>query len=273
MKKDIQKEHNDNIIKQFSKQAIPFTKIKGHYDSIDTIISMSEVSQDDKVLDIACGTGIVTCEFAKYAKNVVGLDITKDMIAQAVKAQHENNLTNIKFDLGNVENLPYENDSFDIIFTRYSFHHFLDTQKVFDEMIRVCKSNGKIIVVDVALENKYALVYNHMEKLRDPSHTKALTFDEFDILFKNKNLTNHKQSSYKVDMEVENILSASFPHVGDKDKIRDIFKNNIDTNSLGMHTHLKDDKIYFSYPITIFMADKIVSQKRERGLNTRAPVN
>lgn len=258
MEQNIQKEHNNKVIEQFSKQAEPFTRIKGHYDSLDTIISMSEVSINDKVLDIACGTGIVTCMFAKYAKNVVGLDITKEMIAQAIKTQNENSLTNMKFDLGTVENLPYENDSFDIVFTRYSFHHFLDTKKVFEEMLRVCKPNGKIIVVDVALEKEYAHAYNSMEKLRDPSHTQALTFDEFNNLFQNKNLSNHKQSSYKVDMELETQLKASFPNKGDEDKIREIFKNDIKTNSLGVNTYLKDDKIYFSYPITIFMADKIV---------------
>lgn len=258
MKHNIQKEHNNKIIEQFSKQAVPFTQIKGHYDSVDTIISMSEVSINDKILDIACGTGIITCEFAKYAKIVVGLDITKDMIAQAVIIQNENSLTNMKFDLGTVENLPYENDSFDIVFTRYSFHHFLDTKKVFEEMLRVCKPNGKIIVVDVAIEEKYAHAYNNMERLRDPSHTKALTFDEFNMLFQNKTLSNHKQSSYRVDMEVENQLKASFPNEGDEDRIREIFKNDIKTNSLGVNTHVKDDKIYFSYPITIFMADKIV---------------
>jgi len=258
MQQNIQKKHNNKVIEQFSKQAVPFTKIKGHYDSVDTIISMSEVSQNDKVLDIACGTGIVTCEFAKYAKSVVGLDITKEMIAQAIKMQNENSLINMQFDLGTVENLPYENDSFDIVFTRYSFHHFLDIKKVFDEMLRVCKPNGKIIVVDVALENQYAKAYNHMEKLRDPSHTKALTFEEFDILFSNNILSNHKQSSYNVDLELETQLKASFPNKGDEDKIRDIFKNDIDPNSLGMNTHYKDDKIYFSYTITIFMSDKIV---------------
>ncbi len=258
MKKDMQKEHNENIIKQFSKQAVPFTKIKGHYDSVDTIISMSEVSQNDNVLDIACGTGIVACEFAKYAKSVVGLDITKDMITQSIKSQNEKNLTNMKFDLGNVENLPYENNNFDIVFTRYSFHHFLDTQKIFDEMIRVCKPNGKIMVVDVALKNEYAIAYNHMERLRDPSHTKALTFDEFNVLFQNKSLSNHKQSFYKVNMELEDQLKASFPNKGDEDKIKEIFKNDIKTNTLGVDTHSKDDKIYFSYPVTIFMADKIV---------------
>ena len=251
------KEHNRKIIEQFSKQAVAFTKVKGHYDSVNTIIEMSEVSKNDAVLDIACGTGIVSCEFAKHAKHVIGLDITKKMLEQAVKTQDANNLTNIKFDLGNVEGLPYQDNSFEIVFTRYSFHHFLDTSKVFEEMFRVCKPNGKIIVVDVALESKHAKAYNYMERLRDPSHTKALTFQEFNVLFSNNALSEHKQSSYRVDMELENQLSASFPNKGDKEKLRYIFKNDINSNSLGMNTYLKDNKIYFSYPISIFVANKI----------------
>lgn len=257
MKESIQQNHNDKIIEQFSKQAVPFTKIKGHYDSVDTIIEMSEVSTNHTVLDLACGTGIVACEFAKYANRVIGLDITSDMLDQATKIQKKNNLLNIEFNLANVENLPYQDNSFDIVFTRYSFHHFLDPNRVFDEMIRVCKANGKIIVVDAALEEKHAEAYNKMERLRDPSHTKALTFKKFHALFSNKVLSNHKQSSYKVDLELESQLKASFPNKGDEDKIREIFKNDMDVNSLGMNTHLKYGKVHFSYPITIFMASKL----------------
>jgi len=256
IKNSVTQEHESKIIEQFSKQAIPFTKIKGHYDSVDTIISMSEVENNHRVLDIACGTGIVSCEFAKHASYVRGLDITEDMLKQAQKQKSENNLDNISFDIGSVEKLPYKNNSFDIVFTRYSFHHFLDTKVVFDEMLRVCKTDGKIIVVDVALENEHESLYNHMEKLRDPSHTKALTFGQFDTLFENENLVNHKRSSYAVTLELENQLNASFPNEGDDDKIREIFKNDIGVNKLGMNTYIKDNQIHFTYPISIFMSDK-----------------
>ncbi|QKJ23196.1 class I SAM-dependent methyltransferase [Poseidonibacter lekithochrous] len=253
---NIQKQHNEKIIEQFSKQAVPFTTIEGHYDSVDTIISMCELKSYHKVLDIACGTGIVTCEFAKHAKEVIGLDITEGMLNQARKLQKEKELNNINFRNSNVEVLPFEDNSFDIVFTRYSFHHFLDTQKVFDEMLRVCKKDGKIIIVDVSLKQSVSLAYNQMEKLRDPSHTKALTFEEFNNLFDNSELKNHKESSYKVNLELEKQLEASFPNKGDEDKIRKIFQEDIKTNALGVESYKKDGKIYFSYPISIFLAQK-----------------
>jgi len=256
LNQEIKTKHNERIKEQFSKQAIPFTEIKGHYDSIDTIIDMSEVSKEHTVLDLACGTGIVSCEFAKHAKSVIGLDITQEMLDEAIKKQKIENLTNIEFKIGDVEKSPYRDESFDIIFTRYSFHHFLDTKKVFDEMVRVCKNGGKIIIVDVALKKQFAKAYNQMEKLRDPSHSKALTTDEFNTLFSNEKLGNHKQSFYSVDLELDNQLKASFPNDGDEQKIREIFQNDLEQNLLGLNTHLKDNKIHFSYPITIFVATK-----------------
>jgi ubiquinone/menaquinone biosynthesis C-methylase UbiE len=250
-------EHHEKIQDQFAKQAIPFNTIKGHYDSVDTIIHMSNVSKHSTVLDIACGTGIVSCAFASYAKSVHGLDITKEMLQQAIKLQQKEGLTNITFEQSNVEELPFEDNCFDVVFTRYSFHHFLEPKKVFDEMLRVCKPNGRVIVVDVALEEKYSKAYNKMEKLRDPSHTKALSFSEFYDLFSIPSLCNHQQSFYEVNLELEEQLNASFPNKGDDEKIREIFRTDLSQDILGMKTHLVEGKIHFSYPITVFVAQKV----------------
>ena len=252
-----QEEHNKKIVEQFSKQAVPFKLVQGHYNCVDTIIEMSDVSSEKTVLDLACGTAIVGCEFAKYAKHVTGIDITKEMLHEAKKLKKEKKLENITFELNSVDNLSYEENFFDIVFTRYSFHHFLDVNQVFKEMIRVCKPNGKIIVVDVALEEKYAQAYNNMEKLRDPSHTRALTNTEFEQLFSNKQLSNCSKSNYSVKLELEEQLNASFPNSGDDEKIRNIFQEDIIHNHLGVKSYSKDSKIYFSYPITIFVATKI----------------
>ena len=252
------KNHNKKIVEEFSNQAVVFTKIKAHYDSVETIIEMSEVSKKQHVLDMACGSGIMTTAFATKAKNVIGLDITQAMLDEAEKKRLENKLTNVEFHLGNVESLPYTDESFDIVFTRYSFHHFLEPQKVLEEMIRVCKKGGKIIIVDVALESKYDKAYNEMERLRDPSHTKALTFDEFSILLSHKALQGHKQSSYEVTLELEEQLSASFVSQPDKERLREIFKEDIIKNKLGMKTYIKKKALYLSYQISVFLTEKFI---------------
>lgn len=113
-------EHNLNIVEQFSKQAIPFTKLSGHLDSVQLLIDMSGLTDEDNVLDVACGPGIVLCEFAKIAKKATGIDLTKQMIDQAGIRQSEFGLTNITWTLGDVAELPFDTNSFSLVITRYS---------------------------------------------------------------------------------------------------------------------------------------------------------
>lgn len=249
-------EHNLNIVEQFSKQAIPFTKLSSHLDSIQTLKEISGLTKEDNVLDIACGPGIVLCEFAKTAKTATGIDLTKQMLDQAQIRQTELGLTNINWVLGDVTNLPFEDNSFSLVITRYSFHHFLDPEKVLSEMYRVCKPKGRVLIADVVLPKDKIDYFNKMEKLRDNSHTSALTFEDFDTLLTKYNLQNLKRAAYDVNMELEKQLSASFPKEGDADKIRDIFKNDLIENNLGMNVHKKGNEIHFIYPISIYVGEK-----------------
>lgn len=251
-----QKEHDAEIVDQFSKQAIPFTELPGHLNSIQMLIEMSKVAGDDIVLDVACGPGLVTCEFAKVAQHVTGIDLTEKMIEQAKKRQKELSLANLSWDIGTASSLPYASDIFSLVITRYSFHHFLNPKAVLMEMIRVCKPKGVVLIADAALPAEKADAYNRMEKLRDPSHTQALSYESWKQLLGESVLRNLKRGSYKVPMELEKQLKASFPNPGDDEKIREVFRSDINTNSLGMDVHWVGDEIHFAYPISIYVGNK-----------------
>lgn len=220
------------------------------------LIELSKVSKDDVVLDVACGPGLVACEFAKIASHVTGIDITEKMIEQAKKRQKEMRLTNLSWDIGTVLPLSYGPTSFSVIVTRYSFHHFLEPKAVLSEMIRVCKKDGVVLIADAALPADKIDAYNRMEKLRDPSHTKALSYDKWGKLMRESGLRNMQRGSYKVEMELEKQLKASFPNPGDDEKIREIFRKDIGVNSLGMDAHMVGEEIHFSYPISIYVGCK-----------------
>lgn len=251
-----QQEHDAKIVSQFTKQAIPFTKLPGHLDSIQMLVEMSKVGGNDLVLDVACGPGLVACEFAKVAQHVTGIDLTEKMIEQAKNRQKELRLSNLSWDIGTAFPLPYASASFSAVVTRYSFHHFLDPEAVLMEMIRVCKPDGVVLIADAALPTEKIDAYNRMERLRDPSHTQALSYESWEQLFGKSGLRNLQRGSYNVPMELEKQLGASFPNPGDDDKIRDIFKNDINSNSLGIDTHLVGNEIHFSYPISIYVGRK-----------------
>jgi ubiquinone/menaquinone biosynthesis C-methylase UbiE len=168
--------HNDLIIDQFTKQAIPFTQnaaYSAEY-AIKRLVALSNVSKNDTVLDVACGSGLVSCELARVVHHVTGIDITPAMIEQANLLRQEKNLYNIKYEIGDVSHLPYGDDSFSIVITRYSFHHLVDPHSVLSEMKRVCIPKGRVVVIDATPTSDRVDMYNYVEKLRDPSHVKLV---------------------------------------------------------------------------------------------------
>jgi ubiquinone/menaquinone biosynthesis C-methylase UbiE len=248
--------HQAKIIDQFSQQAIPFTQVPGHFDAMQILIKLSEVCQNDTVLDVACCPGMVACEFAKHAGHVTGIDITPAMIEQAEKRQKELNLENLTWVVGDAVPLPYADSSFSLVITRYSFHHLLAPEKALSEMIRVCRPGGLVMVADVAMESSKSESYDRLEIMRDPSHTHALTHEEFAALFQHSSLLDCRQSAYGVDIELETQLRASFPNPGDEPKLRDMVTSDIGIDYLGINARREDEKVMYTVPIGVYIGRK-----------------
>jgi len=95
------------------------------------------------VLDMGCGSGRFTIALAQLgAKMVTGIDLGKTGIMIGRKVSESLNLKNIKFLEGNVTSLPFENNSFDFVFSKGVLHHTGDLEKGLDEYNRVLKKDG-----------------------------------------------------------------------------------------------------------------------------------
>ena len=94
-----------------------------------------------------------------------------------------------------------------------------------------------------------------MERLRDPSHTRALTLAEWRRLFADAGLPAPRETCYDVRGELEGLLATSFPAQGDAAVIRKMFADSLADDGLGMKTRRKCEKILLSYPIAILAAD------------------
>jgi ubiquinone/menaquinone biosynthesis C-methylase UbiE len=251
--------HNNSVISQFTKQAIPFAQMSQHSNQhgLELMLKLSDPRQSDSVLDIACGTGIISVEFAKITTHVTGIDLTPAMIEQAKLLQQEKQLENIDWKIGDVSNLPFGDNSYSIVVTRYSFHHMLEPKKVLEEMKRVCMKDGKILVIDVTPDVDKVDAYNYVEQLRDSSHTRALTFSELENMMKETGLVKLKSEYHDLEMSLEKILQSSFPDPKDVDKIKQLFKEDLTKNNLGMKSHLRDGEIYFYFPVSMIVGNKI----------------
>lgn len=178
----------DKVKKSFGKQAEKFAAYhmsKAEY--TDYLIKQIKAEGNEHTLEVAAGTCICGRALAPYVKDVICLDLTEEMLEQGKKLAERNHIQNISFVTGNAMKLPYDDGSFDLVITRLSLHHFTEPQKLFSEMQRVLKSGGKLVVWDMeATTEELREVDDTIEKMRDDSHTRILSREEFVTLYRDE---------------------------------------------------------------------------------------
>jgi ubiquinone/menaquinone biosynthesis C-methylase UbiE len=246
-------EHNEEIRHQFTRQAVPFAAdaaIRSD-EALGRIVEMAEAGSSDRVLDVACGPGLLACAFARVTEHVTGIDLTPRMLEQALALQRRQGLDNLTWHEGDVQSLPYASASFSIVSSRFAIHHFLDPLAVLKEMRRVCRPGGRIVVADTAPLQGHAEAFNRMERLRDPSHVRALSLEELLALFAAAQLPTPITRRDDLRYELESFLARSFPKDGDADRIRQLFAESIENDTLGVKPVREEGEIRFLFPTAI----------------------
>ncbi len=105
---------------------------------LSKLIDITNLGTGAKVLDLGCGPGNSTRACRDAGAEVTGIDFSQDMIQVAREANPD-----IAYKLANLEALPEEDDSYDIVIANYVVHHLPDPSKVFAEVARVLKSGGR----------------------------------------------------------------------------------------------------------------------------------
>ncbi|HXO37554.1 MAG TPA: methyltransferase domain-containing protein [Candidatus Acidoferrum sp.] len=251
--------HQSRILDQFTRQAAPFAAAPAirNEEALNRIVQWAVTSPDDTVLDVACGPGLLVCAFARVAQHATGIDMTPAMLEQARKTQQEQGLKNISWLPGDVYSLPFPSEHFSIVSSRFAFHHLQDPMGALMEMKRVCKPGGRIVVADMAPLPEKAAALNAAELLRDPSHVRALPVGELIGLFEQAGLGAPQITSYRMEGELEDLISRSFPNEGDANRLRTIFAHSITDDALDLNTRQENGKIYYSFPVAVLVARKI----------------
>ena len=108
------------------------------------------------------------------------------------------------------EELPFLDNSFDIVFSRLAFHHFTDVTAVFSEMVRVLKPGGKLVMIDMeAADEVLRKTEDEIETQRDPSHVKNLSKTEMLSLFETHGLAIEKCETTEMPQRLENWLALT----------------------------------------------------------------
>lgn len=121
-----------------------FTYAIGTSQRIQVMSEYIDIGPNDILLDIGGNTGKVTGAYSKNCKEVVVLEPKQSIVEYG-----RTHRPNIKFVQGEAENISLPNDYFDKVVASASFHHFSDQDKALEEMKRVLKPDGKIIILEI----------------------------------------------------------------------------------------------------------------------------
>lgn len=133
-----------------------------------------ELDLEDVVLDVACGTGLLSRAIARRVRHVTALDITPAAIDQGKREADQEGVTNVTFTLGDATDLPHAGRSFTLVLTRFSLHHVGDPREMVSEMVRVSRPGAGIVIAEIVRPEGGADP-DRLERLRDPAYRGTLT--------------------------------------------------------------------------------------------------
>lgn len=166
----------ESVRQQFSAVAANYSTSNVHAAGVDLaqMVEVAQVTGNETLLDAGCGAGHTSLLFAPHVARVVAFDLSDEMLAQVQRLAAERNLQNIQTQKGDVENLPFEDGSFEIVTSRYSAHHWPNPQRALREIRRVLKPGGQFVLSDVVSFDDFTTdtFVQTLEVLRDPSHVR-----------------------------------------------------------------------------------------------------
>jgi SAM-dependent methyltransferase len=244
--------HQLEIVSQFTRQSRPFAEMAAHSESrsFEVFRELGSFSGNEKVLDSGCGPGLVSLYLAEFVGEINGVDLTPAMVKLAAENASKSGIMNASFLQGNMTFLPFPSGHFDVAVSRYAFHHLEHPAAAFAEMIRVTRCGGKVIVVDVTPEAQKRNAYDCFERLRDPSHTSALTLEELSLLGEEHNLKKPDVIEFGLEVDVQNLIASSFPEEVSRENLVQMLADDLRSDNLSFKVKNEDGSLTMTFPVT-----------------------
>jgi demethylmenaquinone methyltransferase / 2-methoxy-6-polyprenyl-1,4-benzoquinol methylase len=156
-----------------------FDKISKKYDLINQILSFGcdkrwrkklnlylPPKNNLSLLDVATGSAdqILALLKSNQINKAIGIDLSKEMLFIAKKKLKKN--SNVSFELASAENIPYQDNSFDVVSCSFGIRNVFDVEKSLAEMHRVLKKDGHLLILEFSLPQNKIIKFFHLFYLR-----------------------------------------------------------------------------------------------------------
>lgn len=209
------------------------------------------------VLDVACGAGHAAEQVAPHVRQVVGVDLTPELLALGATRMAEAGIANVLFQEGDATALPFVDASFDLVFCRTAVHHFPHPAVVVAEMARVCRPGGRVAIADlIVLEADVRDTYDAIHRQIDPSHVRVMLETELaELLVQAVGPLSHAETGDALVLPIDLIFSDQ----SDRDAVMDALRAEIDGGpATGFAPTLDDDgRVMVAFTNTVVEATRL----------------
>ncbi len=227
---------------------------------LNKFYEFADIEKNDRVIDIACGSGdfLIACS-EKIGKSK-GIDISKKLIEIAHISSKNKHVNNLSFEVKNIEQEEnIKGESYDAIVCRMAMHHFEHTDLAFEKSLTYAAQECKvamqdIVAHDVEIVDRY---FDKLEKYIDQTHKSIISKDDFEYLFRKNEIDIEKA----VVLEREIILDKYIQHAKQSpEQIQKLDKHIIE----GMSNPIIRKYIYKKDNITVFKRKILLIKGRLR---------
>jgi ubiquinone/menaquinone biosynthesis C-methylase UbiE len=213
-------------------------------------------------IDLACGPGTYTRPLAARVGRAIGADLTPAMVEKARAEAARDGVTNIEFVCADIYASPFADKSAGIVSCGYAFHHMTDPRRALAEMARVLQPGGRMAITDIIVpEGRDAAFQNHVEQVRDPSHTSTQTIANFHGWMKELGLRVISERTHENwhDFNVWMGNAAKAPGDPVYEEVRALMEGKLENDTSGFHPRRTDriaSGLEFMHTVLLLIAEK-----------------
>lgn len=219
---------------------LDYSKLKGYNPDADLALGcglpteFAKIKEGDTVVDLGSGAGndvFVARAIAGDAGKVIGIDFTKEMIEKANENNRKLGLKNVEFRFGDIENIPVEDNSVDVVISNCVLNLVPDKVKAFKEIFRILKPGGHISVSDIVTTGELPPAIKSVAELYAACVSGAIEKSEYLEIMKKAGLVNIHIDKEK-DISISDEVMLRYVN---KDELEDYRKSGINALSINVY--------------------------------------
>ncbi len=208
--------------------------------------------------DLGTGAGFTAFAMSERAGRVLATDLTRPMLEQARRLGRERKLDNLSLVQTPAEALPFAGESLDLVTCRVACHHFANLDRALDEVRRVLKPGGILVVADSVSPEDDAVArwMNDVELRRDFSHVHNRKVSQWEAILAARGLTITGREMPRIYLEFNDWVARTATPQHEAESLRRHFLHASAPVRQAFQIQPAGDDIHFSWPCLVFRAVK-----------------